>query len=215
MSRKLKQSGSSAAPDLFISSAKEKDVVQQLQAHVKSVIKASYPDVEALIQAIEATGLPVISKVPALQCKFSLMLIGEQPGFIMSSANKYEDFIKALVKHVPEKAYMDYSEGVLVTLKDGLHYAFLTYHFYHWMAYKHGLEGYDPVGRKLFETFNRKYHGQLHPKFLEKLNYQEAGLLKMAIRRDREALQFVRHILHEVFIPANNGKLLDKGEAQA
>ncbi len=31
----------------------------------------------------------------------------------------------------------------------------------------------------------------------------------------KEALQFIRQVLHEVYIPANNGKIFDKGNAQA
>lgn len=215
MSRRVKPLSGFVAPDLFVSMAREKEIVQQIQAEVKAIIQDCYPDVDALIARIEEKGLPVLASLPELQAKFALTLIGEQPGFIPPEAYKYEEFIHSMTRHARNKAHQDYSRGVIIALKDCRHFAFLTYHFYHWMAYRAGLEGYDVRGRKLFDTFNRKYQGQLHPKFLEKLDYTQTYLLKMAVRRDKEAMQFVRHVLHEVFIPKNNAKLLESGEAQA
>ncbi len=210
-----KQTGMTT-PDLFVSTAKEKRIVQCLQAEVKEIIESCYPDTDALIAIIEDMGLPVITaKSSDFQLKLSIMVVGSHPGFIAPTLHKYETFIDALKKHMPTKAHLDFSKGVIIAFENKNLFTFLTYHFYHWMAYQQGLPGYEEKARKFYNTFNIKYNGRLHPDFLEKLDYDETSMLRMAIRRDKEALQFVKHLLDAVFIPLNNGKLLDKGQAQA
>lgn len=202
-------------PDLFVSTAKEKERVKTLQDEVKAIIQACYPELETLLATIESMGLPVISNGPEFQIKLSLMLVGGQPGFIPPTLPRYAEFVDAMKTYQPEKASMDFSNGLLLLTKNTRNFTFLAYQFYHALAFQNGLDGYQHTARKLYDVFNRKYGGQLHPKFLENLDQEETAQLRLAIRRDREALQFIRQILNEIFIPANNGKLLDSGNAQA
>lgn len=203
------------SPDLFVSKAKEQELVAALQSEIKALIQACYPDVPMLADVIESEGLPVLQHGPDMQLKLMLLIVGAEPGFIAPTLPKYADFVKSLKKIFPHKAHLDFSNGVLLALDDMNHYTFLAYHFYHWMAYRRGFKGYQPEAQKLYTLFSRKFNGQLHPKLLENLSFEETDLLKIAIRRDKEALQFVRHLVHQVFIPGNNAKLLETGEAQA
>jgi hypothetical protein len=141
--------------------------------------------------------------------------VGAEPGLILPTLAKYEDLVIFLKRHCPEKADADFAKGFIVLFKDCSQYSVVAYQFYHWLAYQAGLPGYDPMAQKLYDIFNKRYNSQLNPKFLDSLGLQETGLLKAAIRRDREALQFTREVLRDIVIPANNAKLLDKGQAQA
>jgi hypothetical protein len=209
-----KQSGM-ADPDLFVSTAKEKEQVEQIQKTAKAVILECFPDTKRLAQKAESLGVPVLHHEAAFQLKLSLLLLGTQPGFISPLLPRYNELVDTLKKFVPENAHCNFSNGVILLLKDTHNFTWLAYQFYHWLGFQSGLGGYQHEAQKLYETFNRKYHGKLNPQFLECLNTEQAVLLRLAIRRDREALQFIRHVMHEVFVPLNNAKLLEKGEAQA
>ena len=202
-------------PDLFVSNAKENGRVQELQARVQAIVKECFPDPDTLIEAIEATGLPVIAHGPEFQLKMAMMLVGVRPGYISPSHNRYSEFIETVVKLIPNKADTDFSKGVLLVLKENFQFAPLAYEFYHWMAFQEGLPGYNDTARSLYQVMNQKHQGQLNEKFLDTLGLEETLMLKAAIRRDKEAFQFIRRLLHEVFVPLNNGKRLDSGEAQA
>ncbi len=202
-------------PDLFVSVGKDQQQVREIQKTVRKIIQDSYPEIELLRISIEDLGIPVIHQGPEMQIKLSAMMVGAQPGFVPPTLTKYDDFIKSICKYCPARADMDFSGGLLLVLREDYHFASLAYHFYHAMAYRAGLQGYQDKALKLYATFNRKYNSQLNPQFLEKLDLEESTLLKLAIRRDREALQFVRHILNEVYIPVNNARLIEKGKAQA
>lgn len=202
--------------DLFISSAREQEVIQHLQEEMRTVVQGCYPDVDTLVREIEASGLPVITEGPPLQLKLSMILIGAEPGFIPPTLPRYPEFVESLKKYLPaEKACQDFSSGVLIALRDHGHYPFLAYHFYHWRAFKTGLEGYHPQARRLYGSFTKKSSGQAQLRFLEKLDGEESLLLRGAIRRDKEAFQFVRQMLNEVFIPMNSARLIETGRAQA
>ncbi len=204
-----------AAPDLFISSARERDSIQQVQDEVKEFISDVYPDTDQLVEKIEASGIPVITKTPEMQLKFSMMLVGVQLGFVAPNIPKYDLFVENLKKYLPEKAHMDFSKGMIIVFKDNYEFSYVTYQFYQWSTYHRGLPGFEPQARKLFEIFARKYNYVMQPKFLESLDAEETALLRQAIRREKEAVAFIRHLLHEVFIPANNARLLESGDAQA
>jgi len=204
-----------AHPDLFVSTAKEKEVVEQIQKTAKTVIVECFPDTKRLSERAESMGIPVLQPEAGFHLKLSLLLLGAQPGFIAPSLPRYTELVDTLKKFVPEKTDYDFSNGVILLLKDTHNFTWLCYQFYHWLAFQSGLGGYQHEAQKLYNTFNRKFHGKLNPRFLEGLNVDQAVLLRLAIRRDKEAMQFIRHLMHEVFVPLNNGKLLDKGEAQA
>lgn len=203
------------APDLFVSLAKENETVEGLQDKLKTLIDSAFPDVEVLLSKVQTLGLPVLAKGPGFQLRLSLVMLGAQFGFIPPTLRKYDLIVDTLKKYFPHKAHLDFSQGVLVVPKDGYQYTFLTYHLYHWAVFKQGLPGYDAVAKSLYDRHVKRHGGKLHPDMLEGLAIDEVVRLRAAIRRDREALEFVQTMLDTVFIPRNNAKLIEKGQAQA
>lgn len=202
-------------PDIFVARAQEQEKIQAIQKSLKLIIQDSYPNLNMLIRKIESNGLPVIIKGPQIQLKLAMMVVGAQLGFISPDLPKYNEFVEHVKRYLPEKSGMDFSNGMLIALKDNDHFPFVAYHFYHALAFQNSLAGYEYRARQLYSIFVKKYHSKLDPKFMDGLDKEETDMLKMAIRRDKEALQFLRHLLHEVFIPVNNSKLIEKGQAQA
>lgn len=212
---RFQKHGHTVAPDLFVSLAKENETVEGLQDKLKMVIDSAFPNVEGLLNTVQTLGLPVLVKGPEFQLKLSLLMLGAQPGFIPPTLRKYDLIVDTLKKYFPHKAHLDFTQGVLVVPKDGNQYTFLTYHLYHWTAFKHGLSGYDALAKSLYDRYVKRHGGKLHADMLEGLDINQVVRLRAAIRRDREAMEFVQTMLDGVFIPRNNAKLIEKGQAQA
>lgn len=202
-------------PDVFVSHAREDEKVQYIQSEVQAVVKACFPHVGAFTREIETLGLPIITASSDLQVKLALLVTGSNAGLIFPDTEKYDKLVQHLRKHFPEKENCDYTHGVMILYKDSVQFSILAYELYHWFSWRNGLKGYTRRSRELYEVFNQKHQSQLPSSFLDKLSSSDTQALKLAIRRDREALQFLRQLMDEVFIPGNNARMLEDGEAQA
>lgn len=203
------------APDLFTSMAKEQARVGVLQEQLLGIAKGTFPNYEMLLDHLADSGVPVLYDLPEVQMTMILKLLGLEAGFIAPTSEHYHHLVQFFKKHLKGSTDEDFSQGLILLLKTDKHYAALFHAFYHWCAFHAGLPGYDSVGRKLYYAFNHKHQSQLNPKFLNNLSAEQTDALKMAIRRDKEALQFMRKLMHEVIVPGNNSKLIEGGTARA
>ena len=201
--------------DVFVSQARDEDTVAVIQNKIKTLVAETYPEQENLVAAIEANGIPVVTDGPQLQLQLMLMVLGIQPGFVSPTFKRYDKLVSTLKSIFPEKAHMRFNKGLIICTKDTYHYAFLTYHFHHALSFEHRLDGYQDEAQTLYHQFINEFGGSIYGGFFETLSLKEARMLKLAIRREREALSFIRSVMHEVFVPINNGKLFSGGQAQA
>jgi len=203
-------------PDLFLSGKKERELTQKLHRQLKAIVEECFPDNAAFINCVEALGIPVITECTSpWRLKLCMKLASMDFGYNAPMLKGYTRFVQVLKAFCPYHTNVDFSRGVIILLEEGNHFPFLTSQFYHALAYQIGLQGYSDTACKLYRQFERKYHCQLNPKMLSKLSYEEGLQLRYAIRRERESLNFLKSMVLEVFIPKNNAKLLESGEAQA
>ena len=201
--------------DVFVSQARDEDTVAMIQTKIKNLVAETYPAQENLVAMIESHGIPVVTDGPQLQLQLMLMVLGIQAGFVSPTFKRYEKLVNTLKSIFPEKAKMNFSKGLIICTKDTYHYAFLTYHFHHALSFEHRLDGYQDEAQTLYHQFINEFGGSIYGGFFDTLSVKEARMLKLAIRREREALSFIRSIMHEVFVPINNGRLFSGGTAQA
>ena len=201
--------------DVFVSQARDEDTVSLIQQKMKTLVSETYPNQETLVQGIEAHGIPVVTDGPQLQLQLMLMVLGIQAGFVSPTFKRYDKLVSTLKSIFPEKAKMRFDKGLIICTKDTYHYAFLTYHYHHALSFEHRLDGYQDEAQTLYRQFINELGGSIYGGCFETLSLKEARMLKLAIRRGREALSYIRSIMHEVFVPINNVRLFQDGNGKA
>lgn len=202
--------------DLVVFHGKDNQKVTQLQTAMIKHMQAHYPDKNRIKAAYQEKGLPIIQGGNVFQMKLCLKIVGASEGLVLPSLKRYKDLVKTIKEHYPEAAQMNFSKGVLIILNDAFDdFGYIAYQCYHWECYHKGLEGYSHQANQLYKIFSQRYKCEVDPAFVSRLDYNELYQLKLAIRRDREALQFIERLAHEVIIPTNNGKQVADGHANA
>lgn len=202
--------------DLVVFHGKDNKLVRDLQQEVMDFMAPLYPDKEALKQAYRDKGLPIIEGGPVFQMKLALKVVSAHEGIVMPTLKRYDELVDTLHKFYPETRGLNLRRGVLIILSRPFDdYAYLAYQLYHWECYLKGLEGYSHEATQIYKTFSYKHKCQIESGFIQKLDYDEMYQLKCAVRRDREALQFLDKIIHEVIIPKNNARHFIDGQANA
>jgi len=216
MGHKRHREQSISEPDLFMSGQKERQVSRAIYAQIKAIAEECFPDNQAFTNCIEALGVPVIVKAQSrYRLKLCMKLAGMELGYNSPLLKNYSKFIQVLKSFCPYQAHMDFSAGVILILDEGNYFPFLIGQLYHALAYQAGLPGYDDRALKLYRTFERRYRCQLNPKFLSKLSLDDKLQLRFAVRREKESINLIETSVMEIFVPKNNAKLLESGEAQA
>jgi hypothetical protein len=216
MGHKRHREQPSAEPDLFMSGQKERQVAKRIYDQIKAIAEECFPDNKAFTNCIEALGVPVVIHTQSkFRLKLCMKLAGMELGYNSPLLKNYTQFIQVLKTFCPYQSHMDYSAGVILILDEGNYFPFLIGQLYHALAYQAGLPGYHDRALKLYRTFERRYRCQLNPKFLSKLSTEDKIQLRFAVRREKESINLIQSSVMEIFVPKNNAKLLESGEAQA
>ena len=133
-----------------------------------------------LLGYIEERGYKVILNPYAT--KF-LKIVSEKTGFISPAKG-----FKALFINVISGSHLSFNSQPMFILeqKDIIITEFL-HDFYLWLAMDMGLPGFEPESRKLFI----RYFVKEEDKLLKKIQVNQMLMLKQAISRDKEAIEFV------------------------
>lgn len=133
-----------------------------------------------LLNYIEERGYKVIKNSYA---KKILKLIEEKPGFIPEAKG-----IKALILNVVSGSELSLTSKPLFILeKDTIQITDILHDFYLWLAMDMGLPGFEPDTRKIFI----KYFIKGEDSTLSKIQINQMLMLKQAVSRDKEAIEFV------------------------
>jgi hypothetical protein len=174
-----------------------------------------YPSIEGTIQAIQEQGLPVFMVGYQFHLRALMLLADVETGFISPNIEHYGQLIETLKKYFPERSNLDFSQGLILLNDNSNNILFLIMSMYHWQACKHGLAGYCTESSKLYRIYIRKHKGQLPPQFLNALDVIQLTALRAQLKRQDEAIRFLKETVDSVLVPKNNAKKLSQGRAQA
>lgn len=133
-----------------------------------------------LLGYIEERGYQVVINPYATKL---LKLVSEKPGFIQPAKG-----FKALFINAISNSHLSFSSKPIFIYeqKDIIISEFL-HDFYLWLAMDMDLPGFEPEARKLFI----RYFIKEEDKLLKKIQVNQMLMLKQAISRDKEAIEFV------------------------
>lgn len=133
-----------------------------------------------LLNYIEERGYKVIKNTHSRKI---LKLIEEKPGFIPEAKG-----IKALILNIISGTNLSLTSKPLFILeKDPIQVTDILHDFYLWLAMDMGLPGFEAETRKIFI----KYFIKGEDSTLSKIQINQMLMLKQAVSRDKEAIEFV------------------------
>ncbi len=188
--------------------------ISEVSRQAKNLVKAGFRSPEALAFFVEQQGTPVYQLHGGVLASILLFSLGYDQGFIPPSDTRQYRMLVKLLKMQEAKPHCNFKFGVFVVGKPLYTVGFLTHQLHHWLAYRSGMAGYNEKAQALYKRFWEKHHGVVEPDVLD-MSIEEVCLLKEAINRDLEALQFLRHIVHEVLRPASQRGKFAMGHASA
>ncbi len=213
--------------DSFRLVAEQRKQVQAFEAVAREAIQAFYTDPQLLAAFIERHETPVYVLRGGLIVQFILWLMGLETGFIPQVAPKQCNALRRFLtlwdclrlnrRHHQtrnRRGHSDWPHGLFILTRPLFTTGFLSHQLHHWLAYRAGLEGYSDRSRRLYKQFWGQQRGVLGSA-LYTMDLDDVLALKAAVRRDLEALRFLRAISEEVLIPAKQAKHISDGNASA
>jgi hypothetical protein len=204
------------------------DVHREAEEIVQSAtetIKRCYGDPKRLGECIENLDTPVYLLKFTIISRICLKLLGYSTGFVPPANHwryrllqRFLGFQGRLPGVRPlaiAHRETSFEHGVFVLLPSLFTISFLSYQLHHWLACRSGMSGYDERAQGLYREFWDEKQGRLGSE-VEQMTLEDVLALKAAINRDMEALCFLRNVMHNVVIPASQGKRLSShGNASA
>lgn len=158
----------------------------ELELEIEKVLEDCNWNQKLILEYIKSNGTPV--HIFKLAGKI-LDKIGEHEGFITPVLGFRALFLNLIVNH--KISFETESMFVMSRVPDDIY--IIIYEFYKWYSYKRGLLGYDIRTQNLF----KKVWLLEDEENLEKLGLKQMMNLKEAIKRDFEAINFVKRIASE------------------
>ena len=201
--------------DLFRQSA---DVEQHLIAISQTAlenVKSHYKDVKQLARSIEDRGTAVYVLPGTFWVNVMLSCLGHEPGFIAppetpSEVRRFETLKKILAMFEKKTVACSDAHGIFVVPHKLFTVGFMAHQLHHWLAHQAGLPGYNKTARTHYRAFCNR-NGELTQDHLRNMSVEEVTELRHAVQRDLQALQFIRRVTDEIFIPAQQAKHLKQG----
>jgi hypothetical protein len=211
-------------PDTFKLIAESRKQVTEVATLARQAIQAHYTDPVQLAHFIESHHTPVFVLHHRLLGAASLMALGFEPGFIPPGEGRRFQMLQKLLqaqgerlgKHTASDGALENGlpQGVIVLTRPLFTLGYLSHQLHHWLAFRAGMPGYSERSQKLYRQFWQKQNGRLG-KEAYKMTVDDLLALKAAVNRDMEALQFLRAITNEVFLPAQQARRISAGCASA
>lgn len=202
--------------DTFKLMAKTHQQALDVSDEARAIILKHYRTPEALKAVIESHGTPVFVIKEHFLGKLMLKALGYEVGFIPATDTfQYRALLKFLNKAQPGYRGKG-TKGLFIVTAPLLTVGFLSHQLHHWLAYRSGLSGYSTEEQLLYQEFWNRHNGQLNDSILRKMSAEDMQRLKNVINRDLEALRFLRQIVDEIFIPAQQGaNIIESAQAKA
>lgn len=193
------------APDGFNRSAREDQLSRAITFQLKMLLRQVRCDNEKLLEWLEQKGVVVhcLEKGTTLAATAALTSLGYQPGFIPPSESNTFKFLVGTLGFMGQDVNRARQHGVMLLTPNLNKIGFTVHQVYHWMAYKAGLPGYSDKAQHLFRRYFDKDAMTTLPAALE-LPIEQLVQLRHAVRREINALLFVREVSSEMLAPVQN-----------
>src|SRR5574344_1870102 len=175
---------------LEINSKKEK-IKDIVNSEVKKIVKENLNSPDNLLKFIENNGTKVYRFKNASKI---LNFINTEEGFIIPN-----DGLNALILHLGTGIMCDKQLNLSLTANPifiigvgDIDIYSLSHQFHKWYSYKNNLPGYDKKNKENFRKSLKTLHSNSN-----NLSIKEVILLKEAINRDKEAIDFVISLTNE------------------
>lgn len=190
---KLKKTYITECEDLTLSS-KAKKISEQVNELAKNLIKATKDDYSGLLAIMQSGNVKIII---TQNLKLPMEILGYKEGLIPSHCSIKALLLSIFIK-LSTKSDIKISfelPDLFITSKKNLEFYFLAHQFYHFLAYKNKLPGYD------YKTFSL-FTSLIHNKNTSNISFRNMSLDKMLalkdiIERDKEAIDFVQSFARE------------------
>ena len=172
------------------------------QEKIEKIIEKYINEPEKFFDFIKGAKTPIYKIKNA---DIILARIGEQEGFILPKKGKTALYLNLILNKK-----ISFSTPEMFILRNGElnTYAFI-YQFYNWYCYKMKLSGYEEETQEMFkEVFELCETSKI-----ETLNYEEIMNLKSAIKRDIEAINFVKNIVQKFSMAKKNLNKIKEGNS--
>lgn len=153
--------------------------IAEVKARAMELVNLYNKSTLGLLNYIEERGYKVIRNP---HCRKILKLIEEKPGFIPEANG-----VKALLLNILSGDFGFHSAPMFVLETEGLPITEFLHDFYLWVAMDMNLPGFEADTRKLFI----KYFVKGEDSLLKNIHIKQMLMLKEAVSRDKEAIEFV------------------------
>ncbi len=196
--------------DGFKATASQAEQAVAVAAEARAFIKAHHAHLPGLLLAIQATGTPVVV-VTGLQAgavQLGLMSMGLSVGFIPpDNTERYDRLIQLVQGHCADQLLdtTDWQHGMFVLVPGLLTIHYVAHQLHHWLGCKAGLTGYDWEQQKAFREFQTRYKGTFTAA-VDKRGPAFLRALQHPLRREIDAIAFVKTVTEEILSPAFEGQ---------
>lgn len=198
-------------PDGYTATAQRQQHQHTIALRASLLLRTYGHHLPALLDWISQQGTPVYCFTTGVVAASAILKqLGYQPGFITPAPEAWR--FNLLAEGLGKLIYSDtltpaqmtqriQRNGVWVLPQKHLSIGLVAYQLYHWLAYKHGLEGYSELAQRLFQTQWENNAGELNPDAVAELDLESILALQHAVQREAEALQFVRDYQRYALVP--------------
>jgi hypothetical protein len=192
------------APDGFHFRGKARATTQEIAQEAETLLRASDLCPNALLQNIQNAGFPVVEVKGWLAEVCTLVLFGRNPGFIQPCPQglrllAWLGFLGWISRKQQHQA--SHSGFFLVTPK-AVNIGVLAHQLHHALAFRANLPGYQATQRKHYQAFWQQATKKARHQQVDALSLESLQGLREAIRRDREALEFLLKMTNEFIVPS-------------
>jgi len=168
---------------------------------IEKILKKYLKTPEELFKYINGAGTKVIKSKLASKI---LSVLGEDEGFILPKTG-----IKAfIINLIFNKKISSKTSDMFIVSSFKINEYAMTYQFYNWYCYKMKLSGFEDETQEKFKNIF-----ELKEDDIKELSFEEILELKGAIKRDLEAIDFVRKFVQKQSISKKNLEKIKLGKA--
>jgi hypothetical protein len=197
----LKQ-GKHETKDGFEKQDNEAEKVQALMFQCQFVVRQFQCEPDAILAWLVKQGVPVlVLDAGAVALTGALNALGYQPGFIPPTDAKAFFVLTQAAGVLGQSRELAKRNGLIILTPQLNKIGFLSHQLFHWMAYKASLPGYDDEAQRLYRQYFDRNTMETLPQAFD-LSIEKIAKLRHAVRREIDALSFVRQLSQQVLTPA-------------
>ena len=184
--------------------------LDEVNKEAGNILKQHFNDINGLFKFIEMRGTKVI------RCKNAdlvALLFGEAAGFITPISGLKGKMLLICLKFIGAWTDPIYEKtpSLFIFGDKEPPIGYMVHQIHHWISFNKGLPGYS---EETMNNFKRIFDPSFSYDDVQKMSKEEILELREAIRRDKEALEFVKQMAQELLNPNEIIKDLHDGESR-